>query len=125
VKLSAIHPNPKNPRTIKDDRFKKMVASIKEFPAMMELRPIVVDKDGMILGGNMRYKAIKELGMKEIPDNWVKSAEGLTEDEQKRFIVEDNLQFGGCCADCYRSKQRSKPFTAARQIGNRFPYSRQ
>jgi len=94
MKLTAIYPNPKNPRTIKDDRFKKMVASIKEFPAMMPLRPIVVDKDGMILGGNMRFKALKELGMKEIPDNWVKSAEGLTEDEQKRFIVEDNLQFG-------------------------------
>src|SRR5690606_26140985 len=57
-------------------------------------RPIVVDKDGMILGGNMRYKAIQELKMNNIPDGWVKVADGLTDEEKKRFIVEDNLPFG-------------------------------
>jgi len=61
---------------------------------MMELRPIVVDDSGIILGGNMRYKALKELGYKEVPDNWVKTADQLTEDEKKRFIIEDNIPFG-------------------------------
>jgi hypothetical protein len=61
---------------------------------MMSLRPIVVNAEMTILGGNMRYKACQELGMKEIPDEWVKIAEGLTEDEQKRFIIEDNVPFG-------------------------------
>ena len=62
MKLSEIHTNPKNPRLIKDDRFKKLCQSIKEFPKMMSLRPIIVDSDGMILGGNMRFKALKGLG---------------------------------------------------------------
>ncbi len=94
MRLDDIKLNPGNPRLIKDDRFKKLVASIKDFPAMMELRPIVVNADMMILGGNMRYRACKELGMKEIPDNWVKVADSLTEEEQQRFIVEDNVPFG-------------------------------
>jgi hypothetical protein len=94
MKLSEIKPNPSNPRLIKDDRFKKLVASIKDFPDMMSLRPIVVNSEMMILGGNMRYKACQELKMKEIPDDWVKIADTLTEDEQKRFIIEDNVPFG-------------------------------
>lgn len=94
MKLSSIHINPSNPRIIKDDRFKKLVKSIEEFPKMMELRPIIIDSEGMILGGNMRFKALKELGYKDIPDNWVKQAETLTEAEKRRFIIEDNLPFG-------------------------------
>ena len=94
MKLSEIKPNPNNPRLIKDDRFKKLVNSIKEFPKMMDLRPIVVDNDNTILGGNMRYKALKELGYKEIPDTWVKRADDLTVDEQRRFIAVDNVGFG-------------------------------
>ena len=94
MKLSEIKPNPNNPRLIKDDRFKKLVNSIKEFPKMMDLRPIVVDNDNTILGGNMRYKALKELGYKEIPDTWIKRAEDLTVDEQRRFIAVDNVEFG-------------------------------
>ena len=94
MKLSSIKPNPNNPRLIKDDRFKKLVNSIKEFPKMMDLRPIVVDNDNTILGGNMRYKALKELGYKEIPDTWIKRAEDLTVDEQRRFIAVDNIGFG-------------------------------
>lgn len=94
MKLSNIKPNPNNPRLIKDDRFVKLVKSIKEFPKMMDLRPIVVDNNNTILGGNMRYKALKELGYKEIPDAWVKRAEDLTEDEQRRFIAVDNVNFG-------------------------------
>ena len=62
---------------------------------MMELRPIITDNDGTILGGNMRYRALKELGHTEIPDNWVKKASELTDEERKRFIIEDNMPFGG------------------------------
>ena len=94
MKLSEIHINPDNPRLIKDDRFKKLVKSIEEFPKMMELRPIIVDADGMILGGNMRFKALQELKYKDIPDAWVKRADELTEEEKRRFIIEDNVPFG-------------------------------
>ena len=87
--------NDKNPRFIKDDKFKKLVKSISEFPKMMELRPIVYDPESFeILGGNMRYRALVELKYKKIPDEWVKSADKLTEDEKKRFIIEDNVSFG-------------------------------
>ena len=94
MKLSALKVNPDNPRLIKDDKFKKLVQSIKDFPQMMSLRPIVVNNQMIILGGNMRYKACQELGMKEIPDEWVKIATALTQEEEKRFIIEDNLEFG-------------------------------
>ena len=94
MKLSAIKPNPNNPRVIKDEKFQKLVNSIKEFPKMMELRPMVINSDSIVLGGNMRLKALKELGYKEVPDEWVKSADELTEDEQRRFIIADNVGFG-------------------------------
>jgi len=94
MKLTEIHSNPGNPRLIKDDRFKKLVKSISEFPKMMELRPIVVDSDGLILGGNMRFKALQELKYKDIPDNWVKRADELTEAEKREFIIKDNVGFG-------------------------------
>ena len=94
MKLSDIKPNPNNPRIIKDDKFKKLVNSIKDFPKMMELRPMVVNNDMIVLGGNMRLKALKELGYKDIPDTWVKNANDLTEDEQRRFIIADNVGFG-------------------------------
>jgi DNA modification methylase len=94
MKLSSIHINPDNPRTIKDERFKKLVRSITDFPKMMELRPIVVDNKGMILGGNMRFKALKELGYKDVPNEWVKRAEELTEAEKEEFIAKDNVPFG-------------------------------
>jgi hypothetical protein len=94
IKLSEIKSNPNNPRVIKDDKFKKLVKSIKDFPKMMELRPMVVNSDNIVLGGNMRLKALKELGYKEVPDEWVKRAEDLTEDEQRQFIIKDNIGFG-------------------------------
>ena len=94
MKLSEIKANPNNPRVIKDERFKKLVKSIKEFPKMMELRPMVVDSENIVLGGNMRLKALKELGYKEVPDEWVKSADSLTDDEKRRFIIADNVGFG-------------------------------
>lgn len=91
VKLSEIKPNPKNPRLIKDEKFKKLVKSIKDFPQMLELRPIVVDENNIILGGNMRYKALKEAGYKEVT---IVRANELTEEQKDEFIVKDNVGFG-------------------------------
>jgi hypothetical protein len=91
VKISDIKANPNNPRIIKDDKFKKLVESIKDFPKMLELRPIVVNDDMVVLGGNMRLKACKEAGMKEIP---VIKASELTEEQQREFIIKDNVGFG-------------------------------
>ena len=91
VKLSDIKTNPKNPRLIKDDKFKKLVKSIQEFPQMLELRPIVVDENNIILGGNMRYKACIEAGLKEV---YILKAEDLTEQQKDEFIVKDNVGFG-------------------------------
>jgi ParB-like chromosome segregation protein Spo0J len=91
VKLSEIKSNPNNPRIIKDDKFSKLVKSIQEFPKMLEIRPIVVNADMIVLGGNMRLKACKEAGLKEVP---VIFADDLTEDEQKQFIIKDNVGFG-------------------------------
>ncbi len=90
-KVSEVKANPNNPRVIKDDKFKKLVKSIQDFPEMLELRPIVVNSDGIVLGGNMRLKACKEAGLKEVP---VIKAEELTEDQQKEFIIKDNVGFG-------------------------------
>lgn len=94
IKISSIKSNPNNPRIIKDDKFEKLKKSINDFPKMMELRPMVVNKDNIVLGGNMRLKALKELGYKEVPEEWVKRAEDLTDDEQRQFIIKDNVGFG-------------------------------
>src|SRR6267143_2121686 len=88
VPISKVKVNPENPRMIKDDKFKKLVRSIQEFPKMLEIRPIVVNKQWMVLGGNMRLKACQEAGLKEIP---VIFAEQLTKKEQERFIISDNI----------------------------------
>jgi hypothetical protein len=94
MKLSQIKANPNNPRTIKDGQFERLCKSIQEFPKMLELRPMVIDADGVVLGGNMRLTALKHLGYKEVPDAWVKRADELTKDEKKRFIIADNVGFG-------------------------------
>jgi len=91
VKISKVKGNPSNPRIIKNDKFKKLVKSIQEFPEMLKLRPIVVDEDMIVLGGNMRLKASKEAGLSEV---WIDIAEGLTEEHKKEFIVKDNVGFG-------------------------------
>jgi ParB-like chromosome segregation protein Spo0J len=70
IKLSELKVNPGNPRLIKDHKFKSLVKSLKEFPEMMKLRPIVVTDENIILGGNMRYRGLLELGYKEIPSEW-------------------------------------------------------
>jgi hypothetical protein len=89
--ISDIKTNPNNPRVIKDDNFDKLVRSIKEFPKMLEIRPIVVNDDMIVLGGNMRLKACKEAGLKEVP---IIKASDLTEDEQRQFIIKDNVSGG-------------------------------
>ncbi len=91
VKISEIKPNPKNPRLIKDEKFKKLVKSIKDFPQMLELRPIVVDENNIILGGNMRFKALKEAGYSEVS---IVRANDLTDEQKDEFIVKDNVGFG-------------------------------
>jgi len=90
VKISEVKINPNNPRLIKDDKFKKLVQSIKDFPEMLNIRPIVVNKDMIILGGNMRYKACKETGLKEVP---IIIAD-LTEEQQREFLIKDNTSGG-------------------------------
>jgi len=90
TKISDIKLNPNNPRLIKDDKFKKLVQSIKDFPEMLTIRPIVVNKDMIILGGNMRYRACKEAGIKEIPI----IITDLSEDKQREFLIKDNTSGG-------------------------------
>jgi len=94
MKLSELKPNPDNPRVIKDAKFEKLKQSIQDFPKMMSLRPIIVDNNNVILGGNMRLRALQDLKYKEIPDDWVKRADELTEEEKKQFIIKDNVGFG-------------------------------
>lgn len=89
--LAQIKANPNNPRTIKDAKFKRLVESIRTFPKMLAIRPIVVNDDMIVLGGNMRLKACKEAGIKEVP---VIKASDLTEEEQRQFIIKDNVGFG-------------------------------
>lgn len=91
IKISEIKLNPNNPRLIKDDKFKKLVKSIQDFPEMLDIRPIVVNSDMIILGGNMRFKACKEAGLKEIP---VIIADNLTEEQQREFLIKDNTSGG-------------------------------
>jgi len=91
VKVGKIKNNPNNPRIIKDYKFDKLVKSIKEFPKMLELRPIVVDENNVILGGNMRYKAAVKAGLTEV---YAIQAEELTEKQKLEFIVKDNSNFG-------------------------------
>ena len=91
VKINEIKLNPNNPRLIKDDKFAKLVQSIKDFPEMLNIRPIVVNDDMVILGGNMRFKACKEAGLKEVP---IIKASGLSEEKQREFLIKDNISGG-------------------------------
>lgn len=91
VNITKIKSNPDNPRVIKDYKFKKLVKSIKEFPQMLDLRPIVVNSDMVVLGGNMRLRACQAAGLTEVP---IIEAQDLTEAQQKEFIIKDNSSFG-------------------------------
>jgi len=91
IKIDKINMNPKNPRVIKDYKFDKLVRSIKEFPQMLKIRPIIVDENNIILGGNMRYKACIDAGLKDV---YVYIEKELTEKQKEEFIVKDNVNFG-------------------------------
>lgn len=91
VKISKVKSNPDNPRVIRDDKFKKLVKSIQEFPEMLRIRPIVVNSDMIVLGGNMRLRACKEAGLTEI---YIIQASELTEEQQREFVIKDNASFG-------------------------------
>ena len=91
VNINTIKANPSNPRVIKDDKFKSLVKSIKDFPEMLELRPIVVNSENIILGGNMRLRACKEAGLTEVP---IIYANSLDKDKQNEFIIKDNVGYG-------------------------------
>ncbi len=90
LSVSKILPNPENPRIIKDYKFDKLVRSIRDFPEMLKLRPIIINKDNVVLGGNMRLKAAIEAGIKEVE---VKVAD-LSSEKEKEFVIKDNSNFG-------------------------------
>ncbi len=90
IAISKVRPNQDNPRFIKDEKFKKLVQSIKEFPEMMPVRPIVVNKEMVVLGGNMRLKAMQEAGLNKV---WVEVVD-WSEEKQREFIIKDNVGFG-------------------------------
>lgn len=91
VNIKEIKENPNNPRYVVDSKFKKLVKSIKEFPEMLEKRPIVVDENMIVLGGNMRLKACKSAGLFEV---YIHQAMGWTEEQKQEFIIKDNVGFG-------------------------------
>lgn len=91
IKIEQVRENPENPRSIQKYKFDKLVKSIKEFPEMLKLRPIVVDENNVVLGGNMRLKACIEAGLKDV---WIEKAENLTPEQQREFIIKDNSSFG-------------------------------
>jgi len=91
VSIKKVHLSPTNPRVIKDHKFRKLVQSIKEFPQMLEMRPIVVDEEMVVLGGNMRLRACLEAGLTEVP---IIRATELTEQQKKEFVIKDNSSFG-------------------------------
>ena len=96
IPVGDIKPNELNPRTIDEDAFNKLKANMEKFPTFLDIRPVVVDKDGVIVGGNMRHRAAKALGWKEVP---VVIADNLTEEERKAFVILDNSQSGKWDAD--------------------------
>ncbi len=94
IELSTLTPNPDNPRDIDQEKFDKLCESIKRDNKFMELRPIIVDKDNIVIAGNMRFRALRALEYKSVPISWVLYAKDLTEEERRRFIVIDNLMYG-------------------------------
>jgi ParB-like chromosome segregation protein Spo0J len=91
MRIEEIRPNPSNPRYIKDDKFKKLVDSIKAFPQMLELRPLVIDENNIVLGGNMRLRACIEAGLTDVP---VTQVMNFTKEQKEEFIIKDNSSYG-------------------------------
>jgi hypothetical protein len=90
ISISKVRPNSDNPRYIKDEKFKKLVQSLRDFPEMANVRPIVVNTEMVVLGGNMRLKAMQEAGWSEVPVQVV----DWSEEKQREFIIKDNVGFG-------------------------------
>ena len=111
MKVSTLKKNPSNPRQIKGDKLDKLKASVGGFQKMMALRPMIVDENNVVLGGNMRLAAIKALGLKEIPDEWVKKVDDLTADEKAQFIITDNSSFGEYDWEIVANEWDSYPLT--------------
>lgn len=109
IKVSTLKKNPNNPRQIRGEKLDLLKKSVTEFDKMMSLRPIIVDENNVVLGGNMRLAAIKALGHKEIPDEWVKRADDLTEDEKREFIIKDNAGFGDWDWDVLANEWTDEP----------------
>lgn len=91
MKVAQIRPNPDNPRFITEEKFEALVQSLTTAPWMLDARPLVVDEDNVVLGGNMRLKALKHLGVTEVP---VKRIEGLSDQQKREFVIKDNIPFG-------------------------------
>jgi ParB-like chromosome segregation protein Spo0J len=91
ININQIKPNPDNPRVLKDNKYKQLKKSIQDFPEMLSIREIIIDENNMILGGNMRYRILKELGIKDVP---IKKVTNLTPEQKKEFIIKDNLPYG-------------------------------
>ena len=91
IEIKKLKPNPNNPRSINKNKFERLKKSITEFPKMLELRPIVVDENFVVLGGNMRLKALKDLGIKE---TFYIQQKDLSDDQKKQFVIKDNASFG-------------------------------
>jgi len=107
------HGLPKNPRFIRDERFRALCQSIRDNPEYMPARPIIVNEQGVILGGNMRWRACRELGMKEVPVSWVQRVEGWPVEKQRRFIVLDNRGFGDDDMDALANEWNVEELIAA------------
>ena len=107
--LTQIRPNPANPRVIKDHKFQKLVASLEDFPEMLDLRPIVVDETWTVLGGNMRLRALQELKVKEAP---VIQVEDLNEEQKRQFVIKDNTNFGEWDWDVLANEYEPEELTA-------------
>lgn len=107
VKISQVKTNDSNPRYIKDEKFKKLVESIKQFPEMLQARPIVVNKEMVALGGNMRLRACQEAGLKEV---FIKMVD-WSEEKQNEFIIKDNVSFGEWDWDVLANEWDNKELT--------------
>lgn len=106
MRIEDIRPNPSNPRYITDDKFRKLVESIKSFPQMLELRPLVIDENNVVLGGNMRLRACIEAGLTDVP---VKQVMNFTKEQKEEFIIKDNSSYGSWDWDLLGNEWDSLP----------------
>lgn len=124
IKLSTLKRNPDNPRLIKDQEFRDLVESIKKFPKMLELRPIVIDEDNMIHGGDKRFLALLEAGYTEVPNSYIKKAKDFTPEELAEFLIKDNTHAGAWNYEALGNRWDDKPLdswgvkTGFKPIGN-------